>query len=300
MTTEHPGPTTRPGPRHTRPPTIHRLTAFSDRPEGGNPAGVVITDDALPDPTMLTLAAAVGYSETAFLVPMGDPGDRRYAVRYFSPEAEVSFCGHATIASAVLLGTMAGTGTYVFETGQGPVSVEVRATSSAASATLTSVVPRVDDAPDALIEEALGSLGWTRRQLDPSFDPAVAYAGARHLVMLVASREVLADVHYDFERLRIAMADHDLTTVALLYRADATHFHARNLFPPGGVTEDPATGAAAAAFGAYLRCRAALDTPATIEIEQGTDMGRPSQLRVHIPSGDGGIQVSGTAVVLPS
>jgi PhzF family phenazine biosynthesis protein len=281
------------------PPTIHRLAAFTDRPDGGNPAGVVLTDHPLPVAEMLSIAADVGYSETAFLVPDGDPGDRRYATRYFSPEAEVSFCGHATIASAVLLGSWLGPGSYTFETGEGPVSVEVRSTADALVATLTSVTPGVHGAPDDLVEETLASLGWSRAQLDPSFTPAVAYAGASHLVLLVASREALSDVSYDFERLRAAMAQHELTTVALLYREHATRFHARNLFPPGGVTEDPATGAAAAAFGAYLRSLGVIATPATIEIEQGTDMGRPSHLRVRIPAGSAGIEVSGTAVALP-
>jgi PhzF family phenazine biosynthesis protein len=280
-------------------PRIHRLAAFTDRPDGGNPAGVVVTEDPLPDADMLTIAAEVGYSETAFLVP--DRTDaRRYVMRYFSPEGEVSFCGHATIASAVLLGSTSGSGTYVFQTGQGPVSVEVRSTSGALTATLTSVRPWVDDAADDLVDETLAALGWSRAHLDPASVPAVAYAGARHLVLLVGSRQVLADVDYDFERLRITMAAHDLTTVALLYREHATRFHARNLFPPGGVIEDPATGAAAAAFGAYLRSRGEVSPPATIDIEQGTDMGRPSHVKVHIPADDAGIQVSGTAVLLPS
>lgn len=285
-------------PPHVDPPTVHRLAAFTDRPEGGNPAGVVITDDALPESQMLAIAAEVGYSETAFLVPHGHPDRRRYAMRYFSPEAEVSFCGHATIAAAVWLGAMIGPGAYRFDIGQGLVNVEVRATSGALSATLTSVEPRVDGAADDLVDEALASLGWSRAQLDPAWVPAVAYAGARHLVLMVASRDVLAGVDYDFPRLGAAMAGHELTTVALVYREDATRFHARNLFPPGGVVEDPATGAAAAAFGAYLRSRGGATPPVTIEIEQGTDMGRPSHLRVHIPTGDAGIEVSGTAVTL--
>jgi PhzF family phenazine biosynthesis protein len=287
-----------PTPRDER-PRIHRLAAFTDRPDGGNPAGVVVTEEPLPDADMLTIAAEVGYSETAFLVP--DRTDaRRYVMRYFSPEGEVSFCGHATIASAVLLGSTSGSGTYVFQTGQGPVSVEVRPTSGALTATLTSVRPWVDDAADDLVDETLAALGWSRAHLDPASVPAVAYAGARHLVLLVGSRQVLAEVDYDFERLRITMAAHDLTTVALLYREHATRFHARNLFPPGGVIEDPATGAAAAAFGAYLRSRGEVSPPATIDIEQGTDLGRPSRLKVHIPADDAGIQVSGTAVLLPS
>jgi PhzF family phenazine biosynthesis protein len=285
---------------HVDPPTVHRLAAFTDRPDGGNPAGVVVTDGPLSESEMLAIAAEVGYSETAFLVSAEGADARRYRTRYFSPEAEVSFCGHATIASAVLLGHTIGPGSYIFDTGQGPVRVEVRPTAGGLSATLTSVEARVEDAADALVDEALAALGWTRAQLEASFVPVVAYAGARHLLLMVASRAVLADVTYDFERMRAAMADEDLTTVALLHREHATRFHARNLFPPGGVTEDPATGAAAAAFGACLRSRGLLRVPATIEIEQGTDMGRPSQLWVHIPPGDAGIEVSGTAVALPS
>jgi PhzF family phenazine biosynthesis protein len=279
-------------------PTVHRLAAFTDRPEGGNPAGVVITDDPLPDLDMLAIAAEVGYSETAFLVPGQGPNARRYLTRYFSPEAEVSFCGHATIAGAILLGTTIGPDTYIFDTGQGPVSVEVRSTSGRLSATLTSVLPQVEDAGDDLVDDTLAALHWSRSRLDPAFVPAVAYAGARHLVLMVRSRAMLADVDYDFERLRRTMSHDDLTTVALVYREHATRFHARNLFPPGGVVEDPATGAAAAAFGAYLRHRAGVSPPVTIDIEQGADMGRPSQLQVHIPTGDTGIEVSGTAVAL--
>jgi PhzF family phenazine biosynthesis protein len=289
------------GPSHppdSAAPIVHRLAAFTDRPEGGNPAGVVITDDPLPATAMLAIAAEVGYSETAFLVPEEHGDRRRYATRYFSPEAEVSFCGHATIAAGVLLGTTIRPDTYVLATGQGPVSVVVRPTDGALTATLTSVRPRIDDAADDLVEEALGALAWSRAQLAPGWVPAVAYAGARHLILMVATRERLAGVDYDFARLRAAMAAHDLTTVALLYREHATRFHARNLFPPGGVTEDPATGAAAAAFGAYLRDRGAVDPPAAIEVEQGVDMGRPSRLRVDIPPGDAGIDVSGTAVTL--
>jgi PhzF family phenazine biosynthesis protein len=286
-------------PRGDR-PVIHRLAAFTDRPDGGNPAGVVVTDVPLADADMLAIATEVGYSETAFLVP-DRSDDRRYVTRYFSPRAEVSFCGHATIASAVLLGTTSGPGTFVFETGQGPVSAEVSATASGVlTATLTSVRPRVDDAVDDLVDEALSSLGWTRAHLEPGSVPAVAYAGARHLVLLVATRDILAGVDYDFERLRSAMADRDLTTVSLLFREHPARFHSRNLFPPGGVVEDPATGAAAAAFGAYLRTRGEVNPPVTIDIEQGVDLGRPSHLRVHIPPGHAGIDVSGTAVLLVS
>jgi PhzF family phenazine biosynthesis protein len=99
---------------HDRPELeVLRYAAFTDDPTGGNPAGVVIGSSLPADADMQRIAAEVGYSETAFLAridtpttPPPDPdgpGTRRYRVRYFSPLAEVPFCGHATIASGVIL-----------------------------------------------------------------------------------------------------------------------------------------------------------------------------------------------------
>lgn len=296
----------------TNDPTVHRLAAFTTDPNGGNPAGVVITDEPLPEPTMQRIAADVGYSETAFLSPPTTPrdgtrDDRRFTVRYFSPEAEVSFCGHATIASGIVLGRMRGAGTYELLTVGGPVRLEVAIPVTGAddpddvapTATLTSIRPEVTTAPAQLVDDVLAALHWAREELDPTFEPAIAAAGARHLLLVAATRDRLAELGYAFDALRALMADHDLTTVALLWREHATRLHARNPFPPGGVVEDPATGAAAAAVGAYLRDRGHLDPPATIRITQGVDMGRPSELTVHVPTGTGGIRVTGTAVPIP-
>ncbi len=82
----------------------------------------------------------------------------------------------------------------------------------------------------------------------------------------------------------------------LVWRETETIFHARDPFPPGGVVEDPATGAAAAAFGAYLRSLELVMSPVRVTIHQGHDMGRPSRLLVDVPPGNrSGIKVSGTA-----
>ncbi len=81
---------------------IARYAAFTIDPAGGNPAGVVLAAAGLADPVMLAIAADVGYSETAFVID-GDDTARRYRVRYFSPLAEVPFCGHATVATAVAI-----------------------------------------------------------------------------------------------------------------------------------------------------------------------------------------------------
>ena len=87
-----------------------------------------------------------------------------------------------------------------------------------------------------------------------------------------------------------------LITVNLVWRQDETTFHARNPFPVGGVVEDPATGAAAAALGGYLRELGLAAAPARITVHQGSDMGRPSTLIIDLEPETPGIKVTGEAV----
>ena len=89
------------------------------------------------------------------------------------------------------------------------------------------------------------------------------------------------------------------TTIQLVWRETPDIFHARVPFPVGGVVEDPATGAASAALGAYLRELRLVVPPAMITVHQGDDMGRPSLLRVGIEPRRTGIRSLGAAVTLP-
>jgi PhzF family phenazine biosynthesis protein len=249
----------------------------------------------LPDAaTMQRIAALFGFSETAFLAPSS--GVRR-TVRYYSPEAEVAFCGHATIAAGVLLGDRDGDGVYHLSTAVGDVPVEVRTVDGQREAALTSVVPRHEPASDALVDAALRALRWSSADLDPSIPPARAFAGVWHLVLAVRTAERLRVLDYDFAALKALMLQDGLTTLQLVRRAGANTFESRNPFPVGGVVEDPATGAAAAALGGYLRDAGLLPTPATIVIHQGVTMGRPSEITVDIPA-NGGIVVRGSAAEL--
>ena len=274
------------------PGTLYRLAAFSDRTDGGNPAGVWV-GEALPAPdVMQRIATSVGSSETAFVAPA--TGCRR-TVRYYSPEAEVSFCGHATIAAGVALGSIEGDGTYTLDTQVGAVPVTVRTRNGTREASLESVEPEHETATEELVTAALEALRWRRDELDDSLPPARAYAGAWHLVLAAAESGRLSHLEYDFAQLKELMLRHGLTTLQLVWRESELVFHSRNPFPVGGVVEDPATGAAAAALGGYLRALGAVTPPATILIRQGEVMGRPSRLSVDIPVA-GGIVVTGTAV----
>ena len=278
---------------------ILRYSAFTTDPAGGNPAGVVLDASGASDAEMLAVAAEVGYSETAFLLP-GDASGDGLTVRYFSPLAEVPFCGHATIATGVAYAERHGAGTLHLDTRNGRVDVTTATGDGGpTTATLVSVPPTSVELADEDLSTVLSALGWSRGDLDPALPPRVAFAGAWHPVIAAATRERLADLDYDMDALGALMAQRDWTTVDLVWRESATVFHARNPFPPGGVREDPATGAAAAAFGGYLREVGLVDLPAEVTVHQGVDMGRPSLLTVGIPAEpDSGISVSGTAVPL--
>ncbi len=274
--------------------TLRRLAAFTTDPSGGNPAGVLLADD-LPDaPAMQRIAAEVGYSETAFLAPAVPGRTDEWIVRYFAPAQEVDFCGHATIASGVVLARQHGAGTYRLRTNVGVVVVDTGADADGPTATLTSVEPSVAAFPDGALAALLDILGWSTDDLDPALPPAVAFGGVHHPVVALADRATLADMAYDFDALRDLMAAHGWTTIQVVCRTGPATFDARNPFPVGGVVEDPATGAAAAAFGGYLRHQGLVDPPAEVTLTQGEDMGRRSTLRVAIPE-EGGIRVTGHA-----
>src|SRR3954453_11278464 len=81
---------------------IQIVDAFTAQPFAGNPAGVVVLDSFPDDAWMQRVAAEVNLSETAFLHPLAGPAD--FALRWFTPAVEVALCGHATLASAHVLG----------------------------------------------------------------------------------------------------------------------------------------------------------------------------------------------------
>jgi PhzF family phenazine biosynthesis protein len=153
--------------------------------------------------------------------------------------------------------------------------------------------------PDpGLLAGALALLGWRADELDPALPPAVGFAGAKHLILAAGDLSRLERLDYSFDALQALMLEHDLTTIQLVWREAPDRFRARDPFPVGGVVEDPATGAAAAALGAYMRARGEITPPASFEIAQGVEMGRPSRLTVSVVPGEEGVRVSGNAVSL--
>jgi PhzF family phenazine biosynthesis protein len=273
---------------------VQHISAFSNGPQGGNPAGVVLCD-ALPEAAVMQkLAAEIGYSETVFAAPV--PGGWR--VRFFAPEVEVDFCGHATIALGAALARQEGSGIFTLQLNQAQITVEGRWSETEWGASLQSPPTRSGPVPPALLQEALALFGLDRELLDPRIPPAIAHGGGDHLVLALNNRDTLRAMHYDLVKGQALALHEGLVTFSLLYAEQPRLFHARNPFPMGGVYEDPATGAAAAALAGYLRD---LGWPheGSIQIYQGDDMGVSSRLQADItPQSGASIRVSGTARLL--
>jgi PhzF family phenazine biosynthesis protein len=274
--------------------TVLRIAAFSDGNKGGNPAGVWI-GDALPSALkMQAIAADVGFSETAFAAPEGDA----WRVRYFSPLCEVPFCGHATIALGAALALQYGDRTFKLRLNRADISVAGRRDGRTMAAALQSPPTRSTPIDPLLQRDLLQLLDYSIDDLDLKIAPARIHAGADHVVLALKDRNALARMNYDFERGRALMERAALITIALVTAENPQLFHARNAFAAGGIFEDPATGAAAAAFAGYLRDMG-WPHAGVINIVQGEDMGMRSLIRAEIGEVAGSsIRISGTARIM--
>ena len=259
--------------------TLARYDVFTDRPYAGNPLAVAIDPPELDADQMLRIAGELNLSETVFLRPRPDGS---WTARIFTPAVELPFAGHPTVGAALALadaGLVEG-GEVVLHEGVGPVRVEV----TGSVATLTT--PR----PPAPVEaadpgEVAAALGLDLSDLHPDLGPRGWSAGVPFTMVAVRDLDVLGRAEVDLARWResVALSDApDLYVLAPLDGVRGERWRARMFGPDVGLVEDPATGAAAAAACGYLAGHAGaprLDAGWTIE--QGVEMGRPSEIRVQ-------------------
>jgi PhzF family phenazine biosynthesis protein len=273
---------------------ILKLAAFSDGDHGGNPAGVWIGHVLPEEPVMQAVAAEVGFSETVFAAPSGDG----WRVRYFSPESEVPFCGHATIALGAALALAHGDGLFRLALNNAQITVEGQRQGALIAAALQSPPTHSEAVDPVLLQDTLTLFGYAQDDLSAHIPPAIAHGGAKHLVLALNGRNKLRAMRYELDHGRRLMNGAGLATIALVFAETSQLFHARNPFASGGVYEDPATGAATAALAGYLR-DIGWQHGGAIEVVQGEDMGSRSRLRAEIPPVPGSsIRVSGTARIM--
>ena len=270
------------------------VDAFTEEPLRGNAAGVIPDAAGLTDEQMLSVARELGASESAFLLP-ADDADRR--VRYFTPETEVDLCGHATVGSHALLyadGTVE-PGTHTLETNVGVLEIEVE---SGGRVWMTQNPPEIREveADYDRLGSALGIDPAALRDVGADLPVARASTGLPFLVVPVNFLEHVGNAEPDMGAVADLSEAFDVAGVYVFtfdtLDAEST-LHARMFAPSAGVPEDPVTGTASGAAGAYLDRFGAVDTDA-MRFEQGHFLDRAGT--VHVEVGDD-VRVGGDAVV---
>ncbi|MEF8841460.1 MAG: PhzF family phenazine biosynthesis protein [Haloarculaceae archaeon] len=272
------------------------VDAFTDEPLRGNVAGVVPGAAELTDEQMRAVARELGASETAFILP-AETTDADRRVRYFTPETEVDLCGHATVGSHALLyadGTLEA-GAHTLETNVGVLEVEVE---SGGRVWMTGSEPEIREV-EVEYDRLGAALGIDPAAMcDVGADLPVAYAstGLPFLVVPVNFLEHVGNADPDMGAVEALSDEFGVAGVYVFtfdtLDADST-LHARMFAPGAGVPEDPVTGTASGAAGAYLDRFGAIDTGA-MRFEQGHFLDRGGV--VHVEVGQT-IRVGGDAVV---
>lgn len=270
------------------------VDAFTQEPLTGNVAGVVPDADGLSDGQMQAVANELGASETAFLVSTG-AAERR--LRFFTPTTEVDLCGHGTVATHAWLHAAEelDPGDHTLETNIGVLDIHVEADGTVWMTQDQPTVTRVEPGVDRLGE----ILGIDPDALAPADLPiARASTGLAFLIVPVDFLSALGEASPDFDRIDALSTDLEVAGVyAFTFDAleRSSTLHARMWGPSIGVDEDPVTGTASGAAGAYLRHVGAFDPmPEEMAFEQGHFVDRPGTVRVRVGET---VRVGGRAVV---
>ncbi|MBM3367995.1 MAG: PhzF family phenazine biosynthesis protein [Betaproteobacteria bacterium] len=284
-------------------PRLFLVDVFAQSPLAGNPLAVVVSDTALADATMQAIAAEMNFSETTF-VPRTARADGAFPVRMFTPAQEVDFAGHPILGTAWVvrrnvLRASAPEIRLALNVGVVPVTFEGKGHSEVAwfEAPPVTLGARL---PPSFVARALG-LGARDVEMRPPVQ--VARSGTPATLVPVRSLDALRRARLDLARLG-PLVSQGAPKLAYLFCREAegtgNHVTARFFFVANGVREDPATGNGAAFLGAYLLEHGVMGPgPLDLRIEQGTDVGRPSLVRLRAHRAQGRVVTSVGGGVLP-
>jgi trans-2,3-dihydro-3-hydroxyanthranilate isomerase len=269
--------------------SIKVVDAFTDRPLAGNPAGVVTNADGLDKRTMQAIAREVNLSETAFVSSSERAGFR---LRFFTPTTEIPLAGHPTIAAMHALveeGRIRLDGprtrvTQELNVGVLPVDLDADAEGRLTRVWMTQKPPEFlrvyEVAPYA------EALGIPVAGIEPDFPLQTVSTGTPQLMFPVRSLHVLERLQPDMNALLDLAARGDYISLHVFTPEGgydpAARAHARHFAPAAGVSEDPVTGSASGAMGAYMARYGLVQTPSSFMVEQGHIIGRPGTVYVQI------------------
>ena len=281
------------------------VDVFTEQRFGGNPLAVFVDAPDLSDELMQSIAREFNLSETVFIVKPRDPRALR-RLRIFTPARELPFAGHPTIGAAqVLVEEGLAFREFLFEAEVGLVPITVKRQENGAWFVQLTTATLPQEGPAApSVAELSELLNVAESDLLQEGDFAQFYScGVPFLFVPLRNRSVLGQVNVDHALSRKLQATAGASQVfAFSYDPErpGSDIRARMFAPAFGITEDPATGSAAAAFAGYLAQRAAKqDGTLRWTIEQGFEMGRPSIIYLETDVAERAVtavRVGGTAV----
>ncbi len=278
------------------------VDAFTQELFGGNPAGIVLLGEKeFPEEmVMQKTAAELRYSETAFVRTL-ESGT--FHTRYFTPEAEVDLCGHATIALFHALfeeGIIPEEGTFtnlslaglleVTRT-DGMIFMEMGAPES---------FGRIENAKALRALYSVMGIPEAVGYLKGGLCPEMISTGLPDIMMPVKDEEILHAIKPDFPELSVLSEEYDVVGVhAFTVEATDGQIHVRNFAPRYAIDEEAATGTSNGALTYYLYKNGLLKSGDQSVFIQGEAMGRPSEIVSIIEEKDKiRIDIGGRAVTL--
>jgi trans-2,3-dihydro-3-hydroxyanthranilate isomerase len=291
---------------------------FTDRPFTGNPLLVVADARGLTTAQMQSVAREINYSESTFVLPPKDPANA-YLQRTFVPVKEIPYAGHPTVGTAVAMAALGklpsaaagapdGAVPVTIEVGFGPLRLELLKTGGRVSRVRMEQGKPEWRAPvtgDDVKGRVAAALGVPFDALHPDLPPQAVGTGNTFLMVPLASTAAVSSAVADTRLL--SDLEKELAVLGLFFFAfDGPRLRARMFAPGAGVPEDPATGSAAGPVGVYLALHGAVpggvaDGRGRFAIDQGVEMGRPSELDVTVLAERGlpsGVRVEGGAVLV--
>jgi trans-2,3-dihydro-3-hydroxyanthranilate isomerase len=266
------------------------LDVFTDVPLAGNQLAVFTDGAAIPDARKGDLARETNLSETVFVEAAEAGGDHR--LRIFTPALEIPFAGHPVLGTAVLLGLRHDRDRLTFETGAGPVDLDVeRLDANRGRGRMSQPIPTWGPLDDGLRARIIDAIGFDR----PALPLELYDNGPTHTYVELPDEEAVAALRPDFSALM------DVEPLVSCYAVSGERVKTRMFAPGSGVAEDPATGSAAGPLAVHLARHGRVPFGTEIEISQGAEVGRPSTLHARA-TGEGGsverVEVWGSAVIV--
>lgn len=279
-----------------------QVDVFADEIFGGNPLAVFPDAAEMDDALMLKTAREMNLSETAFVFPSRS-AEIDFDVRIFTPGKEIPFGGHPIIGTAHVLqltGKLAGNSkSMCLGTKIGPIDVSITGDFFSMRQT-----PPTFAACDFSIAQLAEALSLDAGQVDSRWPPEIVSTGFPAIFLPLKSIEALRQITPNLPRLEKILKKTDMLYAFSMGKlGEFAEIHARSFAPFAGIPEDPATGSAGGALGAYLVKRRIIpaDYFAKINIKQGIEMGRPSSIKVQIEESEGrirSVQVGGTSLLI--